>query len=143
MFVVMNLSHVVTDFSFGPYFPNMAQPLKNTFEVATERMSSSFLSEVNPFVFICFLAFVAYQYFLNVVPTTFKAPGGKPVHTNQYSVTHYKRVLDHDQGVPGIFFKFDLEPLHMTVNQKTTTFIQFLIRYASLPQILTLHLFLT
>ncbi|KAL5526702.1 hypothetical protein ACEPAF_8427 [Sanghuangporus sanghuang] len=106
---LMNLSHVVTDFSFGPYFPDMAQPLKNTFELTSE-------------------PFVAYQYFLNVVPTTYKAAGAKPVHTNQYSVTHYRRVLEHDQGVPGIFFKFDLEPLHMTLHQRTTTFIQFLIR---------------
>ncbi|KAL5485876.1 hypothetical protein ACEPAI_6919 [Sanghuangporus weigelae] len=106
---LMNLSHVITDFSFGPYFPDMAQPLKNTFELTKE-------------------PFVAYQYFLNVVPTTYKAAGAKPVHTNQYSVTHYTRVLEHDQGVPGIFFKFDLEPLHMTVHQRTTTFIQFLIR---------------
>ena len=35
--VVMNLSHVITDFSFGPYFPDMAQPLKNTFELTHER----------------------------------------------------------------------------------------------------------
>ncbi|KAL5504002.1 hypothetical protein ACEPAH_8075 [Sanghuangporus vaninii] len=106
---LMNLSHVITDFSFGPYFPDMAQPLKNTFELTSE-------------------PFVAYQYFLNVVPTTYKAAGAKPVHTNQYSVTHYRRILEHDQGVPGIFFKFDLEPLHMTVHQRTTTFVQFLIR---------------
>ena len=39
-FLVMNLSHVITDFSFGPYFPDMTQPLKNTFELTHERMSS-------------------------------------------------------------------------------------------------------
>ena len=33
----MNLSHVITDFSFGPYFPDMTQPLENTLEIAKER----------------------------------------------------------------------------------------------------------
>ena len=72
---------------------------------------------------------MAYQYFLAVVPTTYIAPGTKALHTNQYSVTHYTRILEHDSGVPGIFFKFDIEPLNMVVHQKTTTFVQFLIRY--------------
>ncbi|EJD06811.1 DUF1692-domain-containing protein [Fomitiporia mediterranea MF3/22] len=105
----MNLSHVITDFSFGPYFPDMAQPLKNTFELTHE-------------------PFIAYQYFLSVVPTTYIASNGKQVHTSQYSVTHYTRVLQHEQGTPGIFFKYDLEPLQMTIHQKTTTLVQFLIR---------------
>lgn len=33
----MNLSHVITDFSFGPYFPQMTQPLTNTLEIAQDR----------------------------------------------------------------------------------------------------------
>jgi len=74
------------------------------------------------------LAFVAYQYFLSVVPTTYVAARGRPVQTNQYSVTHYTRKLEHDRGTPGIFFKFDMEPLNMRVEQRTTTVIQFLIR---------------
>ena len=34
---VMNLSHVITEFSFGPYFPDIAQPLDNSFELTHER----------------------------------------------------------------------------------------------------------
>jgi hypothetical protein len=33
----MNLSHVITEFSFGPYFPEIAQPLDYSFEIAKER----------------------------------------------------------------------------------------------------------
>ncbi|PFH45459.1 hypothetical protein AMATHDRAFT_71676 [Amanita thiersii Skay4041] len=106
---MMNLSHVITEFSFGPHFPDITQPLDYTFETTPE-------------------PFVAYQYFLHVVPTTYIAPRSKPVHTNQYSVTHYTRVLDHDSGTPGIFFKFDLDPLSITLHQKTTSFIQLAIR---------------
>lgn len=33
----MNLSHVVHEFSFGPYFPAIAQPLDSSVEVTNER----------------------------------------------------------------------------------------------------------
>ncbi|EIW58008.1 DUF1692-domain-containing protein [Trametes versicolor FP-101664 SS1] len=106
---LMNLSHVITEFSFGPYFPDITQPLDNSFELTSE-------------------PFVAYQYYLHVVPTTYIAPRTKPLNTNQYSVTHYTRVLDHHRGTPGIFFKFDLEPMKLTIHQRTTSFVQLFIR---------------
>lgn len=37
LLVVMNLSHVITEFSFGPYFPEITQPLDNSFELAHDR----------------------------------------------------------------------------------------------------------
>lgn len=36
----MNLSHVITEFSFGPYFPDIVQPLDYSFELAKERALS-------------------------------------------------------------------------------------------------------
>ncbi|KXN91763.1 Endoplasmic reticulum-Golgi intermediate compartment protein 2 [Leucoagaricus sp. SymC.cos] len=105
----MNLSHVITEFSFGPYFPDITQPLDNSFEVTQEH-------------------FTAYQYYLHVVPTTYIAPRSHPLQTNQYSVTHYTRTLQHNDGTPGIFFKFDLDPMNITIHQKTTTFVQLMIR---------------
>ncbi|KIK60149.1 hypothetical protein GYMLUDRAFT_244581 [Collybiopsis luxurians FD-317 M1] len=108
---VMNLSHVITEFSFGPHFPDIVQPLDYSFELAKD-------------------PFVAYQYFLHVVPTTYIAPRSTPLHTHQYSVTHYTRVMQHGEGTPGIFFKFDLDPMSLTIHQRTTTFTQLLIRCA-------------
>ncbi|KAN0113791.1 Endoplasmic reticulum vesicle transporter domain containing protein [Russula decolorans] len=106
---LMNLSHVITEFSFGKHFPEITQPLDNSFEITHDH-------------------FIAYQYYLRVVPTTYIAPRSEPLHTNQYSVTHYERQVSH-QGVPGIFFKFDIEPVRLTVIQRTTTFGQFFIRW--------------
>ncbi|KAI0293891.1 endoplasmic reticulum vesicle transporter-domain-containing protein [Multifurca ochricompacta] len=106
---LMNLSHVITEFSFGQHFPEITQPLDNSFEVAQEE-------------------FVAYQYYLRVVPTTYIAPRSQPLHTNQYSVTHYQRKFNDHSGVPGIFFKFDIEPIRLTIIQRTTTLAQFFIR---------------
>ncbi|KAJ7189818.1 endoplasmic reticulum vesicle transporter-domain-containing protein [Mycena pura] len=106
---LMNLSHVITEFSFGSYFPDIVQPLDNSFHVTNE-------------------PFIAYQYFLHVVPTAYIAPRSSPLYTHQYSVTHYTRVLDHHSGTPGIFFKFDLDPMSLTIHQRTTSFIQLIIR---------------
>ncbi|KAF5379677.1 hypothetical protein D9615_005802 [Tricholomella constricta] len=105
----MNLSHVISEFSFGPHFPDISQPLDYSYEVTHD-------------------PFIAYQYFLHVVPTTYIAPRTSPVHTNQYSVTHYTRVLEHNRGTPGIFFKFDLDPLSLTIHQRTPSLLQLLIR---------------
>ncbi|KAG6876527.1 hypothetical protein C0993_002430 [Termitomyces sp. T159_Od127] len=105
----MNLSHIIKEFSFGPHFPEIVQPLDYSYEVTHD-------------------PFVAYQYFLHVVPTTYIAPRSKPLNTNQYSVTHYTRVLEHNRGTPGIFFKFDLDPLSITIHQRTPSFIQLVIR---------------
>lgn len=33
----MNLSHVIDEFSFGTYFPNIVQPLDRSAEIATTR----------------------------------------------------------------------------------------------------------
>ncbi|KAG8701113.1 hypothetical protein FRC09_005551 [Ceratobasidium sp. 395] len=106
---LMNLTHVISEFSFGPYIPDISQPLDYSFEVTHEH-------------------FTAFQYFVNVVPTTYQIPGQDPVHTNQYSVTHYTRSLEHGRGTPGIFFKFDVDALAIQVSQKTTSFREFLVR---------------
>jgi hypothetical protein len=37
----INLSHVITEFSFGPYFPDITQPLDYSYEVTHESLSSS------------------------------------------------------------------------------------------------------
>ena len=129
----MNLSHVITEFSFGPYFPDITQPLDDSFEMTQERTSRqqpcSQLRTTDPSV----LDFTAFQYYLHVVPTTYIAPRSHPLQTNQYSVTHYTRTFQHGQGTPGIFFKFDLDPMTITIHQKTSSFIQLMIRYACSP----------
>lgn len=35
----MNLSHVIDEFSFGKYFPNIVQPLDNSAETTSARKS--------------------------------------------------------------------------------------------------------
>ena len=123
----MNLSHVIDEFSFGPHFPDITQPLDYSVEIAHDRTLIPCSLIAQNFHTLP-SAFVAYQYFLHVVPTTYVAPRSKPLDTNQYSVTHYTRILQHNRGTPGIFFKFDLDPMSLTIHQRTTSFLQLFIR---------------
>lgn len=123
----MNLSHIITEFSFGAFYPGIVQPLDYSFEVTQERKSS-----VTPVIFILLIsvlaAFSIFQYFLTVVPTTYYPARSRSLSTSQYSVTHYVRHVEHGRGTPGIFFKFDMDPMSIEVHQRTTTLIQFLLR---------------
>jgi len=103
------MSHVIQEFSFGPFYPDIAQPLDYSFEVVQE-------------------PFVAFQYFITAVPTTYYAPRSKPLHTSQYSVTHYIKRVNEGQGTPGIFFRYNLDPVALEIHQRTTTLTQFLVR---------------
>ncbi|GJN93431.1 hypothetical protein Rhopal_006486-T1 [Rhodotorula paludigena] len=110
---LMNLSHVIHELSFGPYFPRIVQPLDNSVETTSAH-------------------FHIFQYFLSVVSTTYIDASRRVLHTNQYSVTDMSRETEHGKGVPGIFFKYDIEPMALTVRERTTTFLQFLVRLAGI-----------
>lgn len=73
-------------------------------------------------------AFSIFQYYLTVVPTTYIDASNRHVETSQYSVTSQVREVDHGRGVPGIFFKYDLEPVSLSIHERTTTFYQFAVR---------------
>lgn len=73
-------------------------------------------------------AFTIFQYFLRVVPTTYIDASRRRLSTSQYAVTDYTRSFEHGHGIPGIFFKYDLEGMHLTIRERTTSFYQFLIR---------------
>ncbi|GAA5985019.1 hypothetical protein JCM10908_002490 [Rhodotorula pacifica] len=110
---LMNLSHVIDEFSFGPYFPRIVQPLDNSIELTQA-------------------PFHIFQYFLSVVSTTYVDASRHVLHTNQYSVTEMSRTTEHGRGVPGVFFKYDIEPVSLTVRERTTTLVQFLVRLAGI-----------
>lgn len=108
---LMNLSHVIHEFSFGPYFPEISQPLDSSVETTDKH-------------------FTVFQYFVSAVPTLFVDARGRKLHTHQYSVTDYTRQIEHGKGVPGIFIKYDIEPLQMTIRERSTGLVQFLVRLA-------------
>ncbi|KAM0755488.1 DUF1692-domain-containing protein [Meredithblackwellia eburnea MCA 4105] len=110
---LMNLSHVIHEFSFGPYFPRISQPLDNSLEMTRAH-------------------FHIFQYFISVVSTRYIDAGRRLLETSQFSVTEMSRETEHGKGVPGIFFKYDIEPMSLTIRERTTSLFQFLVRLAGI-----------
>ncbi|KAN0133416.1 hypothetical protein V8E53_008856 [Lactarius tabidus] len=105
----MNMSHVITELSFCKHFPEITQPLNNPFEVTHDK-------------------FIAYQFYLRVVPTTYVTPRTQPLHTDQYT-SHYvtndsTTAFGRPRNLSQIWRR--ARPSHLI--QRTTTFAQFFIR---------------
>ncbi|KAI9819672.1 MAG: hypothetical protein M1832_003906 [Thelocarpon impressellum] len=106
-----NFSHIVNELSFGPFYPSLTNPLDST--VATTPSH-----------------FFKYQYFLSIVPTIYTARSSASrtsVATNQYAVTSQSYAIG-ERSIPGIFFKFDIEPILLLVRSERQGFLAFLLR---------------
>ncbi|KAL1297375.1 hypothetical protein AAFC00_004915 [Neodothiora populina] len=131
-----NFSHIITELSFGPFYPGLSNPLDNT-RTTTDAH------------------FEKYQYFLSVVPTIYTTDakalarinptispsssdeaseknslvrwGHNTVFTNQYAVTEQSRPVPENQ-VPGVFVKYDIEPILLTIAEEWDGFLGLIVR---------------
>lgn len=60
-----------------------------------------------------------YQYYIQIVPTTYKYLDGRTITTNQYSVTEHMRHVSpgSGRGLPGIFFFYEVSALHVVIEE--------------------------
>ncbi|KAK3112427.1 hypothetical protein LTR53_011314 [Teratosphaeriaceae sp. CCFEE 6253] len=123
-----NFTHHITELSFGPFYPSLANPLDNTYAATSNN-------------------FYKFQYYLSVVPTIYttdlaalrritKSQAGespssgsdglaahpkrgskKSVFTNQYAVTEQSHPVP-ENSVPGVFVKYDIEPILLTIAEE-------------------------
>ncbi|NXX88165.1 ERGI2 protein, partial [Centropus bengalensis] len=106
-----NFSHRIDHLSFGELIPAIINPLDGTEKIASDHNQM-------------------FQYFITVVPTklhTYKISA----ETHQFSVTERERVINHaagSHGVSGIFMKYDISSLMVTVTEEHMPFWQFLVR---------------
>lgn len=106
-----NFSHRIDHFSFGELTPGIVNPLDGDLTISPSNMH-------------------IYQYYLQVVPTNVHTTKAN-VKTYQYSVTEQDRKLNHSagsHGIAGIYFKYDLSPLIVTVTEEQKPYIQFIVR---------------
>lgn len=108
----LNFTHIINEFSYGSFYPYMVNPLDATAKVTRENLQS-------------------YQYFMSIVPTVYKKLGIE-IHTNQYALTQQARVYQYAKGIPGIFFKYDFEPILMRVEESRIPFIQFVVKLTTI-----------
>ncbi|KAF2892556.1 hypothetical protein ILUMI_13616 [Ignelater luminosus] len=109
-----NFTHRINRLSFGDPSAGIIHPLEGD-EYITQ--SSAML----------------FQYFIEVVPTSVKTYLNT-LDTYQYSVKELNRPIDHfkgSHGMPGIFFKYDVSALRVTVRQERDNLGMFLARLCS------------
>jgi hypothetical protein len=108
----------VNELSFGAFYPSLVNPLDRTLSTTPNH-------------------FHRFQYFLSVVPTIYSVsspsspanPFGAPrlLYTNQYAVTEQSMQIG-ERAVPGIFFKYDIEPILLTVEESRDGFLRFVVK---------------
>ncbi|KAK3685902.1 endoplasmic reticulum vesicle transporter-domain-containing protein [Podospora appendiculata] len=108
-----NFSHIVSELSFGPFLPSLVNPLDGTVNTAPNH-------------------FHKFQYFMSVVPTVYSVGqpgtrGARSIITNQYAVTEQSQEIN-ERVIPGIFFKYDIEPILLNIVESRDGFFVFLIK---------------
>lgn len=114
-----DLSHHIHKLNFGTEFPGQTNALDRT-----KRMAKRGETLVGQ-----------HEYFIRVVPTTYKYAFSRTVYTNQYSQTYFFRRSDPQKGgthIPGIFLNYDLSPIHVEVNESRPSFFHFLVQLCAI-----------
>lgn len=106
--VEFNFSHVISELSYGSFYPSLVNPLDRTVNLATAN-------------------FHKFQYYLSVVPTVYSV-GRSTIQTNQYAVTEQSKEIEPHSNIPGIFVKYDIEPILLAVHESRDGFFVFLIK---------------
>jgi len=111
-FGATNFTHRIDKFSFGVDLPGLVNPLERSYQASNS-------------------TFQMYNYYVNIIPTIFEDSSNNILVTNQYGVTENKREIDHDKGshgTPGIFIKYDVEPLILKITEYHRSFRVFFTR---------------
>uniref|UniRef100_A0A3Q3M1F1 Endoplasmic reticulum-Golgi intermediate compartment protein n=1 Tax=Mastacembelus armatus TaxID=205130 RepID=A0A3Q3M1F1_9TELE len=106
-----NFSHRIDHLSFGEEIPGVINPLDGTEKITYSNNQM-------------------FQYFITVVPTRLNTHKIS-ADTHQFSVTERERVINHaagSHGVSGIFVKYDMSALMVTVSEQHMPLWQFLVR---------------
>ncbi|KAI0566899.1 Endoplasmic reticulum-Golgi intermediate compartment protein 3 ERV46 ERGIC3 [Gracilaria domingensis] len=115
----LDLSHRVNKLWFGEPYPGQVNPLDGVSKHATRAQD----------------AMGAHEYFIRVVPTTYKLPFSRTLRTNQYSQSYFFRRSDASQGsqiMPGVFLNYDLSPIHVEVEESRRSFLHFLVQLCAI-----------
>lgn len=103
----------MSELSFGEFYPKLVNPLDGVLATTSEN-------------------FLKYQYFLSLVPTHYHSTMSlRTLSTNQYAVTEQSNTVSH-LGNPGIFFRFDIEPVSLLITDSRTPLLTFAVRIVNI-----------
>ena len=68
-----------------------------------------------------------YQYFMEIVPTTYVPLRGREVTTNQYSVTEHVKLVEagSGRGLPGVYFFYQVSPISAKIEENRKGWLAF------------------
>lgn len=115
MNVTVNFSHRIEKLSFGEDVPSLVNTLDGVEKITH---SPTHL----------------YQYYLKVVLTNLNSLTYR-AEAYQYSVTEQDFVVDHSHGahgVPGIYFKYEIDALKVSMNENSVPIWKFLVRICAI-----------
>jgi hypothetical protein len=148
-----NFSHIITELSFGPHYPGLLNPLDKT-SAATDKHFHKFqyYLSIVPTIFTrrrltttrsgsLDPATIPQPPTLDMTPNPKRDKDGvvhhspnvqmgvdrSSVFTNQYAATSQSHEVS-TQLVPGIFFKYDIEPILLIVSERRGSFLALLVR---------------
>jgi hypothetical protein len=106
---MFNVSHTINTLSFGERFPGAVNPLDQQFRSSQDTGGM-------------------FSYYTKVVPTTYSNISGGELSTNQFSVTEYYNPTGEKkgQGLPGVFFYYELAPIMVKFQEQRSSFAHFL-----------------
>ena len=147
-----NFSHHVNELSFGPHYPNLLNPLDKTSDSTTAHfMRYQYYLNIVPTIFTkrrlstrsgsLDPAAVPQPPTLDMSPNSVRDKDGvvrhvphpeqgrdsKSIFTNQYAATSQSREVP-TSTVPGVFFKYDIEPILLIVSESRASFLGLLVR---------------
>lgn len=108
-----NISHTINSLSFGPPIPYVDNPLDK------HSIRARGLAQ--------------HIYMIQVIPTTYDT-GRELLHTNQYSYTQHHQHVQMGPAfqLPGVYFRYDINPLMIHIQQKNQGFANFLTRLCAI-----------
>ncbi|KAF1986891.1 DUF1692-domain-containing protein [Aulographum hederae CBS 113979] len=136
-----NFTHTINELSFGPFYPSLQNPLDNT--LASTRFhfyKFQYYLSIVPTIYTTDARILHHTFAQDTHHTDgngnyHKEPdwnallkaASQTVQTNQYAVTEQSHSVP-ENFVPGIFFKYDFEPILLLVMEEWSGFLKLLVR---------------
>lgn len=115
----LDLSHRIKKLSFGEGYPGQVNPLDGV-----EKRAKNEEDKLGQ-----------HEYFIRIVPTTYRLAFSREVRTNQYSQSYYFRRSDPNRGgqlLPGLVLSYDLSPIHIQVEESRKSFFHFVVQLCAI-----------
>jgi endoplasmic reticulum-Golgi intermediate compartment protein 2 len=146
-----NFSHYITELSFGPHYPSLLNPLDKTISTTSAHFQKfQYYLSIVPTIFTqrrvatrsgsLDPAAIPQPPTLDLIPVKDKEgkevlhvlnklskADSKTVFTNQYAATSQSHVVA-ENTIPGIFFKYDIEPILLIVAEQRSSFLALVVR---------------